>query len=162
MWQQLTIYLPSIKYLLCLQPKMLWSFVLCKLVATSLYNGVVVSDHHFHIQEEYFQTCLMLIRREHLGEKQSGERSRISQVYSPKVVMTNEIARLVTITSTSLTTVKFLKSTWVSIPFLSGFGVLKVARWYCHKSVRKPKKFDFGSPDHFSSLEGGVWGRDYF
>ena len=32
------------------------------------------------------------------GEKRSGERSRISWAYYPKVVMTNEIARLVIIT----------------------------------------------------------------
>ena len=82
-----------------------------------------MSNHHFHIQEEYLQTGLMLIRREHLGEKRSGEQSRISWAYSPKVVMTNEIARSGIITSTFLTTVKFLKPTRVSIPFWSWFGV---------------------------------------
>ena len=162
MWQQLTIYLPGIKYLLCLQPKMLWSSVLCKLVATSLYNGEVVSNHHFHIQEEYFQTCLMLICREHLGEKRSGEWSRISWAYSPKVVMTNEIARSGIITSTFLTTVKFLKPTWVSILFWSWFGVKCFWKWLgdtVTKVCASPRNLTF---DHFSSWEGGVWGRDYF
>ena len=42
------------------------------------------------------------------GEKRSGERSRIPWAYYPKRVMTNEIARLVIITYTFLTTVKFV------------------------------------------------------
>ena len=42
------------------------------------------------------------------GEKRSGEQSQTSWAYSPKVVMTNESVRLVIITCTSLTTLKFV------------------------------------------------------
>ena len=65
-----------------------------------------------------------LVLRLHVppGEKWSSEQSRISWAYSPKVVVTNEIARSI-ICSTSFTTVKIFISTQVSVHFLSGFGV---------------------------------------
>ena len=63
------------------------------------------------------------------GKKQFGECSRIPSAYSPKVVRTNEIAKLV------ITTLDFpynmLISIQVSIPFFE-----RVARLQCHKSVR--------------------------
>ena len=61
--------------------------------------------------------CLVPHPRAPPGEKRSGERSR---AYSPKVVMTNEIARSVIITWHFPYNSKL--RTQVSIPFLSGFG----------------------------------------
>ena len=51
------------------------------------------------------------------GEKRSGKQSQISWAHSQKVVRTNEIVRSVILCSTSLTTVKFLIFTRVSVPF---------------------------------------------
>ena len=56
------------------------------------------------------------------GEKRSGERSRISWAYYPKVVRTNEIARSVIIMFTSLTTAKFVHHHSSIRTFLSGLS----------------------------------------
>ena len=69
--------------------------------------------------------CLhSLVPRPHTppGKKRSGEQSQISWAYYPKVVTTNEIARLVIMTYTFLTTVKFVHFHLSINTFLSRFG----------------------------------------
>ena len=69
----------------------------------------------------------------------------------------NEIARSVIITSTSLTTVKFVH--WLSMLFwaVCPQSVLNIARLYCALA----QEIQPGSPDCLSSWEDGVWGWVY-
>ena len=57
------------------------------------------------------------------GEKQFGKQKLTFLSLFPKVVGTNEIARLVIITQHFPYNSKVFISTRVSVPFLSGFGV---------------------------------------
>ena len=70
------------------------------------------------------------------GEKRSGEQSRISWAYSPKRWKTNEIARSLIITRTSLTT---LISIRVSILFLSGFSAKMLLGYTVPKVPASPR-----------------------
>ena len=77
---------------------------------------------------------------------------QISWAYSQEVVRTNEIVKLLCSTYNNsiffLSLLKYLYFFWA----LLGYTVAKVCA---------SQQIQLGSPDHFSSWEGGVWGRDY-
>ena len=93
--------------------------------------------------------------------KQSGE---ISWACFPKVVRTNEIARLVIITYIALHYNSKILYHYLSIrAFLSGFGVKCFERCWLTllQKCALAQEIKLGSDDLFSSCEGGVWVRDY-
>ena len=94
-------------------------------------------------------------------EKWSGERSRISWAYYPKQVLTNEISRSVIITQHFPCNSKMCSSVFKH-PYLFRAGWLQnvLIQVTLSQKCALALEIQLGSPDHFSSREGGVWVRN--